>query len=338
MKLSQRCFPIFCVIIFNVSCNKLIDVDPPYVTVNSGTVYSSDETAAAVLTGIYTNLSKENSTLFGGFSRGGLTSLSLFPGLSSDELVLYDYNNPLYSPYFKNSLTGMTTGSADYWKSIYPIVFVTNSAIEGLTASNRLMPSVKKHLLGEAKFVRAFCYFYLVNLYGDVPLITTTDWQTNSSLSRVTSDQVYAQIILDLKEADTLMQEKFLGADIQTFDSRKSQTDKMGCKGSLARVYMYTSDWLQAENMSSQIIAHTSLFTLASLNEVFLANSSEAIWQLQAIGSGANSNTGEEFFLFLPSEGPETVTYPVYLNENIYKSMSIEDKRKNEWISYAVRG
>jgi len=61
---------------------------------------------------------------------------------------------------------------------------ICNAAIEGLNGTTSLTPSVKQQLLGEAKFMRAFFYFYLVNLFGDVPLATSTDWQVNSFLSR----------------------------------------------------------------------------------------------------------------------------------------------------------
>jgi len=54
---------------------------------------------------------------------------------------------------------------------MYNFIFVANSAIEGLNEATALTPAVKQQLMGEAKFVRAFCYFYLINLYGDVPLV-----------------------------------------------------------------------------------------------------------------------------------------------------------------------
>ncbi len=50
----------------------------------------------------------------------------------------------------------------------------------------------------------------------------------------------------------------------------------------------------QAEAAATQIIENESLFTLDSLNRVFLATSNEAIWQLKPVGNGPNSNTGEE--------------------------------------------
>src|SRR5690606_41616797 len=67
-----------------------------------------------------------------------------------------------------------------YWASLYQYIYQANASIEGLEKADNLNPQVKSQLLGEAKFIRAFCYFYLVNYFGDVPLILTTDALANN--------------------------------------------------------------------------------------------------------------------------------------------------------------
>src|SRR5437879_4017471 len=73
-------FPIPLILI-HTGCKKLIEVDAPATSINEANVYTDDATATAVLTGIYTQMSRSNSS---GFSRG-FTSLSLCPSLSADE-------------------------------------------------------------------------------------------------------------------------------------------------------------------------------------------------------------------------------------------------------------
>src|SRR5437016_2235709 len=65
------------------SCKKLINVTPPSSYINSGNVYANDVTAIAAVTNIYADISKRD------LRGGGITSLNLFPGLSSDEISLY---------------------------------------------------------------------------------------------------------------------------------------------------------------------------------------------------------------------------------------------------------
>ncbi len=143
-----------------IACKKLVEVETPNNSISEENVYTSDATASAVLTGIYAKISERNTNSFLGFRNGGFSSLSLFLGLSADELTLFDLTNATYVPFYSNTLTELKVSSdADCWKVIYPIVFVINAAIEGLSNSGSLTPSVKQHLLGEAKYSAGLLLF-----------------------------------------------------------------------------------------------------------------------------------------------------------------------------------
>jgi len=160
-----------------IACKKFVDIQPPVTTISSGNVYNNDATAIAAITNIYVDISKRN------LPGGGITSLSLFPALSADELSLYSAvsNTPgLY--YYRNALTSSNLNNPDFWTVLYQTIFAANNAIEGISAATNLTPVVKQQLSGEAKFTRAFCYFYLVNLYGDVPVAAGTDYTVNATL------------------------------------------------------------------------------------------------------------------------------------------------------------
>jgi hypothetical protein len=318
--------PIF----FSINgCKKLIDISAPPSSINGANVYASDATASAVLTGIYTTLSYQNST---GFSTGGFTSMSLFPSLSADELTVYDVTDPNYSAFYLNALASSTiTGTADYWNTIYPFIYLTNDAIKGLGSSKSLTPAVKQQLLGEAYFLRAFCYFYLVNLFGDVPLPVSTDWQINAALTRAPKEQVYEQIVADLKGAQELLSSNYLKADVLNKTTERVRPTKWAATALLARVYLYMGKWAEAEEQSSFVISNSSLFQLNALSEVFLENSSEAIWQLQAVGSGTSANTGDGMVFILPPEGPGGI-YPVYLSSSFINSFETGDQRAVNWV------
>lgn len=322
---------LFVAIILSLGgCKKLIDVKAPVSNINADNVYTSDATAAAVLTGIYANLSKSNSSEF---QLGGFSSLSLFAALSSDELTLFNINNQTYSGYYSNVLSSSpTVGTANYWNTIYPIIYITNSVIEGLNNTSALTPSVKQQLLGEAKFIRAFCYFYLNNLYGGVPLILSTNWQTNASLPRSSLDDVYLQIIDDLKDAENLLNSNYLKSDIIGVTTERVRPTKWAAMALLARVYLYKSDWNNAESEATAIISNNQYDTVP-LNQVFIKNNKEIIWQLQAVGAGTSSNTGEGKLFILPAAGPNASNYPVYLSNSLVNTFEPGDKRKIEWVS-----
>ncbi|RYZ44524.1 MAG: RagB/SusD family nutrient uptake outer membrane protein, partial [Sphingobacteriales bacterium] len=61
--------------------------------------------------------------------------------------------------------------------------------------------ATKTQLLAQAKFLRGFCYYYLVTTFGDVPLHTTFNTSASTADSRAPIADVYAQIIKDFSEA-----------------------------------------------------------------------------------------------------------------------------------------
>ncbi len=335
-KLSIYFKPLFFylgVILCFCSCRKLVEVDSPTTSLNGANVYASDATAASVLSGIYAKISSNAN-----ITNGGLASVFLFTGLSSDELTLFNASSqtPLqYLPYYQNALNSQNTGNPDFWNQIYPIIFSTNSAVEGLSSSTTLTPSVKKQLLGEAKFIRAFCYFYLVNLYGDLPLILGTDYEINRLAARIQKSLVYKQIIADLIDAQGLLNDGYIKADRLSFypsgSYEKIHPNKWVATALLARSYLYTGDYVNAETQSSLII-NNPLYSLSSLTDVFKKNSNEAIWQLQPVSTTPTTNTWEAWLFILPSTGPTTTgTFPVYLNNNIITAFETGDLRKSNW-------
>ncbi|WP_285056665.1 RagB/SusD family nutrient uptake outer membrane protein [Pedobacter ginsengisoli] len=332
VKINVGCILLSICILFG-GCKKLIKVEGPHTSTNSINVYDSDVTAAAVLTGIYTSMVSD------GLRSGGIASMTLFPALSSDELILFggiNASQKQYIPYFMNDLnnSNTTVNTGKFYSAIY----VINSAIEGLNGSEKLTPSVKTQLLGEALFMRGFFYFYLVNLYGDVPLVLTTDYKSNSSMPASEKKIVYEQIIKDLKEARDFLSQQYLKNDGQTSyplgQEERVRPTRWAAIALLARTYLYTENWQNAEEASTSLINHVSLFHLTMLENTFLKNNSESIWQLPQVNTTLISNTEEAYVFVLPSTGPSTgVFYPFYLNRRLVDSFEPNDLRKKIWLN-----
>jgi len=312
---------------FFQGCKKLIEVDGPYTSTNAANVYLNDATAAAVLTSIYTKISANN------FSDVTFSSISLYSGLSADELTLLNLSNQNYLVYYRNMITSLNQG---FWSEIYPLIFTTNSAIEGLTNSKSLSSSVKNQLIGEAKFMRAFCYFYLTNLYGDVPLSLSTDYSFNAVLPKASKDQVYQQMINDLKEARELLSSYYVNSDVVTITSERIRPNKWSAIALLARVYLYNKDYVNAEIQSDSVIRNSNMYHLENLENTFLKISEETIWQLQPVKLGENTN--EAIFFILPSGGPNILLNPVYLSNSLIESFETGDGRKSKWIDSVMDG
>lgn len=104
-----------------------------------------------------------------------------------------------YGPYGQRTLTSANT--APMWNNMYATIANANNLIDVLD-NLELSPAFEQRMYGEAYFIRAFCYYYLVRLYGGVPLrITPTRVNSDFYLTRTTIDETYAQIFSDFKAA-----------------------------------------------------------------------------------------------------------------------------------------
>jgi hypothetical protein len=322
-----------------ISCKKLVESPPPSDKVAETNVYSVDATAISVLSGLYIsfNGSGVNQPI------QGTRSITLLEGLASDELTLYSGTAGTLLAYYQNNLSLSSGAGWDQWNPLYNYIFKTNAVIGGINKSNSLTPAIKQQLLGEAKFMRAFFYFYLVNLFGDVPLATSTDPKVNSLLSRTPKDQVYQQIIQDLNDAEELLNESYLDATLLNSTSERVRPTKWAAAALLARVYLYTGDYSKAEEQSSLVINNTTLFgpiSTVPLNSVFTKNSKEAIWQIQPTAINFNTLEAQTMVLLSPSTGPNTSSNPVYLSNNLLASLEANDQRAvdGNWVNSRTIG
>lgn len=307
------------------SCEKMIEVDAPINEVVGKEIYNSNTTAASVLTGLYASMS--NNGIFNG-TRG----ISLRVGLSADELVSTAPSSDILTALYLNSLGN--NGDQLFWSGLYNYIFKANSAIEGISASTGLTEAVRIQLIAEAKFVRAFMYFYLVNFYGDVPLLLTTDIKVNGTAGRTEKSKIYEQIIKDLIDARTDLSENYLAADVTTTTAERVRPNKSVASALLARVYLYNQQWSLAEDEATKLIDNTGRYRLEELGNVFLSQSEEAIFQLQPVAIEHNTEDAMAFVLADngASAGPNSDTRPVYLSKETYNFFETGDERKKSWI------
>ena len=102
------------------ACNKLVQVPPPSTTIADNNVYTSDANAIAVITGIYEKMSGNSLA-----APGDIPSLSLFAGLSADELTWWSGTpNVTMSAYYRNALSGVSGGAgSEYWAPLYNYIY-----------------------------------------------------------------------------------------------------------------------------------------------------------------------------------------------------------------------
>ena len=88
----------------------------------------------------------------------------------------------------------------NWWNGAYSVIAQANLVLQKVPPITPMDDAQKNKILGEARFLRAWSYFYLVRLYGAVPLITEPVDATSPTLlpQRSSIDSVYTQIVSDL--------------------------------------------------------------------------------------------------------------------------------------------
>lgn len=304
-----------------VSCEDYLEVEVPDQKIVSQIVFDNDATAESAMVGIYNQLASVS------FSSGESNSVTVLAGLSADDISAIYEMDPPFSDFDRHEIAPDNSANENLWSSAYNIIYATNSLLSGIEESgNNLSSEVSEKLEGESKFVRAFTYFYLVNLYGDIPLITTTDYQVNSLVSRTSKEEVYDKILEDLTDASNLLSDEYTSGE-------RTEVTRAAAFALTARVQLFLQNWEEAERYSSMVIQSTHYEILQDLNQVFLKNSNEAIWQLSPEGRGQSLTNTSEGSIFIID--PMWYFFAIFkLDDSFVNSFDNEDNRFHNWIGY----
>ncbi|MDQ2719908.1 MAG: RagB/SusD family nutrient uptake outer membrane protein [Bacteroidota bacterium] len=177
---------------------------------------------------------------------------------------------------FANFSAGNTTGGVQSaWNSLFTVVAQSNALLSNLPTAAAAVPAVTvNNALGEAHLMRAAAYFYLVRIFGNVPIITNpTDLVSSFDSVRTNPvKDVYKFIVNDLKFAE---------ANCTAGVANTGHASSGSASGLLAKVYLYMQDYanaqLEAEKVinsgefglvgtSGNLISFTNMFELAGNN------------------------------------------------------------------------
>ncbi|WP_158286367.1 RagB/SusD family nutrient uptake outer membrane protein [Chitinophaga sp. S165] len=292
------------------SCSDFLDVDRPRDRITGDQAFQNADTATRSVTGIYAEMSRTGNMIWG--------YTTVYAGICSDELV---YTGTALST--REYFNGVIDPSNDllekwFWTSPYELIHHVNRCLQGLETTSALPPAVKNPLIGECRFLRALLYFHLVQLFGDVPLITGTDYTVTSTLPRASKDVVWQTILNDLGIAKDLLSSDYPSAG-------RVRANRWSAVALLARCYLYRKEWAMAEREATALI-NSGLYRLGTVENVFRAESQEAILQVFPTMTGYSTMEG---FLLIPI-GNVRPTFE--LSSSLLALFESGDKRKNAWV------
>lgn len=256
-------------------CTKFLDEnDPSNVTID--TYFTKPQHAQAVVDATYAAM---RTPLESGFGGGAWTMVEFATGQAGTDL------GQAVDAYYVKDLKNTSDNSfgQTIWTAYYRGIANANLAIDKIPGIQMDETQAKK-LIGEAHFLRAWYYFQLVRMFGNIPLVTkVVDLQSDQlKPAPAKPDEVYNLIVEDLKSAET---------------SGLGWTDVSGrvslgaVKSLLASVYLTMAGYPLQKG--------AEYYTLAAgkAKEVIDANSFSLFGSYDDLHNPAKKNTGENIFM-----------------------------------------
>ncbi|HEX6428795.1 MAG TPA: RagB/SusD family nutrient uptake outer membrane protein [Niastella sp.] len=171
----------------------------------------------------------------------------------------------------------------NWWTGLYQVIAQTNLVLDKVPGI-KMDEAKKKTVLGEAQFLRAWSYFYLVRLFGDVPLLTTSILTTVDPMinaGRTIKDSIYLQVVNDLKAAE---------ASGLAWTDGGGRVSLGAVKSLLAEVYLTMAGYPMNKGDDYYKLA------AAKANEVITSGKFNLFPNYMYLHDEANENKGEQIF------------------------------------------
>ncbi len=297
------------------SCENLVEVADPTNQLGTAQVFEDVQTANAALAGLYAGL-RDQSVVTG----AGYYTINTLAGSYADDLECHNNDQNGAMDLYQNQQQETNRMVASIWNTAYKQAYNANAIIYGADNSSSLSEGDKNRLKGEALLVRSLIYFYLQQLFGDIPYTTSLDYGHNRDISKTDAPEVLEQLERDLEEAVSLLEDDYR-------DAERIHPNRKAAELLLARVYLLQEKWALAQQTAESILQSPLYEFQADLNEVFHKSGTHILWQLKPQNSG--DGTSEASFYYFTGAAPNAYT----LTRDLAGSFAENDLRKQVWMA-----
>ncbi len=248
--------------------------------------FQSETQVQSAINGCYGSMASSNY-----YGNGLTTPLQMM----SDMIDLgFDYSN--YSHFNSFIHTPTNTYPKDLWACSYGIISNANTAISGISQIDEKQ-DVKERLEAEARFIRAFVYYHLVRLFGEIPYLDNLDFKV-ADVEKSSVADVYAKIISDLEYALEKLPMQHPDGDVRTRPSKGSAATV------LASVHLTRGNWQAAYDQAKWVIDNAGELNYeleADFQDLFRAEtqdySKEYIFSVDFLGNQRGDNDVNSYTL-----------------------------------------
>ncbi|MET3112604.1 hypothetical protein AAKU52_000315 [Pedobacter sp. CG_S7] len=295
--MKNRIYIIAFLVVGLTSCTKLLDVEP-YSFSSDANYYENEGQILRAVNGAYGSLQE----IYTGDSFWALTEMSSDnTNYQFDETDRGAQQREEIDEFLISSTNNYVNTS---WQLLYRNIQQTNVIIDRIEPVAFVSAELKARYIGEAKFLRALQYFYLVRLFGAVPLLVKEVSDPEGAFTKVRASvpEVYAQIILDAKDAVAKLP--------ATYESNaRGRATKGAALTLLGEVYLTLKDYTSAIANLQQVVAmnYTLVPKYGDNFNPATKNNSESIFSIQ-FDAGIQSEASNFIFMFGPRNGKKQLT------------------------------
>lgn len=266
----KRIFFIVIVGLSVSSCQKIIDINP---ISNEGVdaFYRNYKEATTALTGCYEGIHEPMynewmmTELRSDLSMQGVTNTSSAPRIEQNELDMFTLNAENNQVYLYWINTYRNIRAVNYLLNNMGVYYRDNDY--EITKNTNLTDAQWNQVVGEALFIRAYHYFNLIRLYGNIFMVTEPVNPTDSKLKNYnTKDEVYALIEGDLQKSISYLQ-PVQYANINAAD--RGRVTSWASRALLAKVYLTLGKKADALSQLNEIISKSGHQLVDSYSDVF---------------------------------------------------------------------
>lgn len=309
MKTIKYIFTFILIIIFSVACDDFLqeDMKGQYT---SNSFFSSSDNAVSAVTGVYNSLYGSTLWIFGDVASDDAVK----GGNAGDQADINDIDD--HSASADNGVLNT------YWINTYETVSRANNVI-AYAPDIKMDETLKARLIGEAKFLRAYAYFNLVNIYGEIPIKTEPQINTETiyvGLSSVAN--VYTLIDNDLQSAVSALPDMYV--------AEQGRVTKGAALALLAKSKLYQKKYSEALGYISDL-EDIGIYELEeNYEDLFVAGSEEStevIFGLRYIDDEQVSLGNHLNVWFAPSlEGGYYFNAPTQDYVDAFDELTIDDE------------
>ncbi len=249
------------------SCEDILDKDP-LGTLDAGSFFKTENDAVQAINAAYESLLFNNANNNFYWAFGEVASDEAIAGGDGSRAGIVEIDFLTHTP--------RTMEFNDFWKINYVGITQANTVLEKVP-SIEMDEALKDRILGEAYFLRAYYYFLLTQVYGDVPLLLRITPPDELKVPKTPKAEIYNQIVADADQAAALL-------PVENTANNVGRATKGAAYALAAKTFIYGKNWEKALEYIQKVKDIGVYALVANYLDNFskdTQNNSESVWEIQ---------------------------------------------------------